>query len=164
MPFKLGSPSWNAGLKGAQVAHNLQNPYPKSDPRNEGYRKYRHHRSRCVDEKNPKFDKLGNRVHFLISFEDWWDIWQKSGYYDLMGRGIGKYCMSRINDVGNYEITNVFIQSQSANTKEALVKNPRNLCKRCTIDGIKIYDSHKSMVAELGRGKSGPKHPNFRYI
>ncbi len=45
-------------------------------------------------------------------------------------------------------------------TPEAL----KNRCQPCTIDGIKIYESRKALTAELGFGKSGWKHPHFRYI
>ena len=36
--------------------------------------------------------------------------------------------------------------------------------KPCTIDGIKIYESRKALIIDLGNGKHGLRHPNFRYL
>jgi hypothetical protein len=36
--------------------------------------------------------------------------------------------------------------------------------KPCTIDGIQIYPSKQALVAALGNGKMGFKHPNFTYL
>ena len=36
--------------------------------------------------------------------------------------------------------------------------------KRCTIDGKVIYDSVNDLKQALGQGKSGYRHPNFRYV
>lgn len=37
-------------------------------------------------------------------------------------------------------------------------------CRKCTIDGIKIYDSVKELRLTLGSGKSGLRHPDLKYI
>ena len=58
-------------------------------------------------------------IDFLLTFEEWLDIWSKSGYYHLRGRGKGTYVMSRYNDTGAYTIGNVFIQSNAQNIVEA---------------------------------------------
>ena len=47
---------------------------------------------------------------WTITFEEWWDIWEKSGHWDQRGCKQGQYCMSRIGDQGEYSSTNVFIQ------------------------------------------------------
>jgi hypothetical protein len=36
--------------------------------------------------------------------------------------------------------------------------------KSCTIDGITIFESLKALTLELGFGKDGARHPNFRYL
>ena len=38
------------------------------------------------------------------------------------------------------------------------------LSRACTVDGITIYPSRKSLVAKLGQGKTGLNHPNFCYL
>ena len=56
--------------------------------------------------------KLG--VEFVMSFEEWWTIWEP--HWD--GRGLGKLVMCRTGDEGAYEVGNVRIDSQSNNAKE----------------------------------------------
>ena len=65
-------------------------------------------------------DKDGNRILMKLSFEEWLDIWEKSGKWDLRGRGKGKYCMSRKNDIGHYEIGNVEIKLFTSNSSEGV--------------------------------------------
>jgi len=71
--------------------------------------KYRQHRA----------DANKRNIPFLISFEDWSNIWEQSGHWEERGRKSGQYCMSRYGDVGPYEVGNVFIQLHSANTSQA---------------------------------------------
>lgn len=47
---------------------------------------------------------------------------------------------------------------------EIYKKTAASLCRKCTIDGIKIFESRKALIAELGHGVAGKNHPNFRYI
>ncbi len=58
-------------------------------------------------------------IDFLLTFEEWYDIWKKSGYYAQRGVGSGSYVMSRYNDVGPYSVGNVFIQSNAQNVIDA---------------------------------------------
>lgn len=58
-------------------------------------------------------------IEFLLTFDEWVDVWVKSGHWENRGRGIGKYCMSRIGDTGAYEIGNVFIQRYEKNVSDA---------------------------------------------
>lgn len=57
-------------------------------------------------------------IDFLISFEDWLDLWISSGHWEQRGRNKGQYCMSRVGDIGPYQVGNVFIQSNSQNSKD----------------------------------------------
>ena len=66
-----------------------------------------------------RVDILGNPIEMRLTFEQWWEIWEASGKYNLYGKGKGKYCMSRYNDIGHYEVGNVFIQLHSANAGQA---------------------------------------------
>ena len=58
-------------------------------------------------------------ILFLLTFEEWLDIWVSSGHWEQRGRGADKYCMSRVGDLGGYEVGNVFIQLHSDNVKDA---------------------------------------------
>lgn len=70
-----------------------------------------------IHQKNTRnrFDKTGLKIEFKLSFDEWLDIWIKSGFWHLRGRNRGCYVMSRLNDIGHYEINNVFIQSVTDN-------------------------------------------------
>lgn len=69
--------------------------------------------------KGERLDVNGNVILFKLSFEDWIDIWLTSGHWFERGRNAGQYCMSRINDIGHYEVGNVFIQLHAQNTRDA---------------------------------------------
>ena len=73
------------------------------------FRKYRAHKDNAKKRNVP----------FLLSFYEWMDIWQKSGHYSERGNKKGQYCMSRYNDIGAYQIGNVFIQLHSDNVNQA---------------------------------------------
>jgi hypothetical protein len=60
-------------------------------------------------------------VPFLLTFEQWWDIWKKSGHWHERGRGKNKYCMARFGDKGAYEVGNVKIITNSQNSSEIVV-------------------------------------------
>jgi hypothetical protein len=65
-----------------------------------------------------RLDKNGDPIVWKLSFEDWYKIWKDSGHWEQRGVGSGKYCMSRINDIGHYEIGNVVIKTTSENVSE----------------------------------------------
>lgn len=62
--------------------------------------------------------KLRN-IDFALSFEEWWDIWNKSNKWDMRGRKKGQYCMCRNGDAGPYSKLNVQIKTNDENIKEA---------------------------------------------
>jgi hypothetical protein len=62
---------------------------------------------------------------FELSFEEWWDIWQKSGHWEERGKCKGQYVMSRIGDQGPYKVGNVFIQTNAQNIKDAWLGKKR---------------------------------------
>lgn len=74
------------------------------------YTKYRHHKNLAK----------GRNIPFELTFEEWWDIWQKSGKWEQRGRKRGQYVMSRFNDVGPYAINNVEIKTQEDNFREGV--------------------------------------------
>lgn len=76
---------------------------------------YKRHRSYV---KN-KVDAAGKPVEFKLTFEEWLAVWVASGKLDQRGHKKGQYCMSRYNDIGHYEVGNVFIQLHSDNVREA---------------------------------------------
>lgn len=65
-------------------------------------------------------------IEFNLTFDEWWEIWQQSGKWEQRGCRKGCYVMSRYNDMGAYEIGNVFIQTHEENRREAMLGKPAN--------------------------------------
>jgi len=79
-------------------------------------------------------------IDFELTFDEWLNVWQQSGKWDLRGRGKGSYVMSRVNDIGAYKIGNVYINVQEHNAKEARL-------------GIKSTTQHSQKISNALRGK-----------
>ena len=76
--------------------------------------KYNAHKALC---KN-RVDTNGNPIEFRLTYEEWCKIWDDSGHWHQRGRKVNEYVMSRLNDVGHYEVGNVKIQTQLENMRE----------------------------------------------
>ena len=73
--------------------------------------KRKYHQHKCVAKQR--------KIDFNLTFIEWRDIWLQSGKWDERGAQKGKYCMSRNNDIGPYEVGNVFIQLFERNYSDA---------------------------------------------
>lgn len=69
--------------------------------------------------RNHKDGAKVRNIPFLLTFEDWLNIWITSGKYDKRGRNKGQYVMCRKNDAGPYAIGNVYIETNAHNTRDA---------------------------------------------
>ena len=56
-----------------------------------------------------KHNARNRGVEWLLTFEQWWDIWQRSGHWSKRGNCASKFCMVRIHDTGPYAVDNVVI-------------------------------------------------------
>lgn len=72
-----------------------------------------------IKYRKQKSQAKARGIDWQLTFDEWFDIWQKSGFYHLRGKGKGSYVMSRYNDTGPYHINNIFIQSNSKNIIDA---------------------------------------------
>lgn len=66
-------------------------------------------------------------VGWDFSFDEWLQIWEKSGRIELRGKGKGKYVMARFGDIGPYSPSNVEIILCEKNTSDCRTNNPRTL-------------------------------------
>ncbi len=57
-------------------------------------------------------------VEFLLTFSEWWSIWEESGRYNERGRDSNSYVMARYGDTGPYAIDNVSIIPHIDNVAE----------------------------------------------
>ena len=90
--------------------------------------------------KSQKANAIRRNIPFELTFEQWFDIWQKSGKWEQRGKGRGTYVMSRIADKGGYTLGNVFIQSNSQNVIDG------NKSRIITdITRKKLSDTHKKI-------------------
>ena len=88
-------------------------------------------------------------IDFNFTFEEWKDIWINSGHWHDRGWGANKYCMSRYNDIGPYEVGNVFIQTNGENISQAQMGHHRSYGP--------FSDEHKR---KIGLGHLGTKRPD----
>lgn len=65
-------------------------------------------------------------IPFLLTFEEWWSIWQESGKWEQRGKRSNQYQMCRNNDEGSYEVGNVRIDTCYNNSLEWYKLNGTN--------------------------------------
>jgi hypothetical protein len=58
-------------------------------------------------------------IPFLLTFDEWWTIWDASGNWEQRGRGRDEFCMARVKDKGAYVVGNVSICTHADNAREA---------------------------------------------
>ena len=93
------------------------------------------------------------RIPFMLTFDQWLDVWTESGKLEKRGRGAEKFCMCRNGDIGTYEIGNVFIGTGRENVKAG------NLGKTVSQEvRDKISKSHTGKPKEWSRGDKNPMH------
>lgn len=64
-------------------------------------------------------------IEFLLTFEQWYRIWEKSGHINERGCHRGQYNMARFGDTGAYAIDNVAIIRHEQNVKAVVFSNSR---------------------------------------
>jgi hypothetical protein len=89
---------------GAVATHARQKRYQKT-PRG----KYTRH----------KVNARLRGVVFLLTFDEWWHLWAKSGHWEQRGNKLDCYVMMRIGDTGAYKVGNVFIDKFRRNFSDA---------------------------------------------
>lgn len=62
-------------------------------------------------------------ISFLLTFSEWWSIWESSGHYGKRGHKKGCYQMARIKDAGAYEVGNVIIVKLESNAYASLISS-----------------------------------------
>ena len=158
------------------------------------YRIWKQYKVAYTNRPGHRLDRLGNRIEFRLTFEEWLDIWVKSGHLHERGRKKGQYNLCRIDDIGHYEVGNVYVASNAHNLREMMSHRPPQVVKEevrqqialslqgikhtaerraniskaqmkpCTVDGITIYPSKNDLIAALGQGRNGSRSPSFRFV
>lgn len=108
---------------------------------------------------NTRKDLNGAPIQFLLTFEQWLDVWVQSGKLSERGPKRGQYCMSRVGDVGPYEVGNVFIQLSTENKAQANRSRPGPNTGRTWKGTIKhafkrrkpLSAEHRAKLSELAK-------------
>jgi hypothetical protein len=66
-------------------------------------------------------------IEFLLTFGEWWTIWETSGKWEQRGCRKGQYVMARHGDIGPYQRDNVRICTVSDNYAD---RRPPNVGRR----------------------------------
>ena len=105
-------------------------------------------------------------IDFFLTFDEWLDIWNKSGKLHLRGRKKGQYCMARIGDVGPYMVGNVYIELSDINCKlphDGISKSQEQKYKMSLASkGVKKSQAAvaKNAISQLSRPKYNCPHCN----
>ena len=107
--------------------------------------------------KNRK-DRFGNDIKFLLSFEEWLSVWLDSGHLAERGRRAHQYVMSRYDDIGNYEIGNVFIQLQGDNFRDFIPRVDYSHKRKAVSTPFGDFDSIENAAAALDLSRAGVRY------
>jgi hypothetical protein len=75
--------------------------------------------------RGQKSNAKSRGIPFLLSFEEWIDIWKESGHWSERGPRKGQFVMGRLLDKGGYEKGNVVIITNHHNAREAIYRRAR---------------------------------------
>lgn len=98
-------------------------------------------------------------IPFELTFDDWLQIWQNSGKWQLRGKGKGSYVMSRIGDAGPYKVGNVYINNQEDNASEGASK-PRTM-QHCNAISNALVGKKKTATAVAKNAISQLNRPKY---
>jgi len=110
-------------------------------------------------------DKAAVRgINFLLSFEEWLDIWTRSGFLSERGRLSEAYCMARFGDVGPYSRDNVKIIKTKENCSERIASDKTIERMRLAHTGRKHTEETKIKMRLHGRPHSEETKQKLRDI
>lgn len=92
-------------------------------------------------------------IPFLLTYEEWLQVWNDSGKLEQRGRGADKFCMCRVGDLGSYEVGNVFIGTGRENVRAGNLGKPVPQDVR-----DKISKANKGKPHEWSKGDKNPMH------
>lgn len=79
--------------------------------------------------KTQRMNARRRGIPWLLTFKQWWRIWQRSGKFEKRGHRLGQYVMARHRDKGPYTVGNVSIISCSLNHSQNNGKGSRKLTR-----------------------------------
>lgn len=96
-------------------------------------------------------------IKFLMTFEEWLEVWEQSGKLMLRGRGRGKYCMARFGDKGPYKVGNVEIITHEKNsTDQQKTENGKRTLRKLIAVSKNPTAETRRKLSLAGNGKAKP--------
>jgi hypothetical protein len=95
-----------------------------------------------------KYNSKQRGIDFELTYEQWLEIWESSGFAHLRGRKKGQYVMARYGDIGSYSINNVCIVPQEKNHTDSL-----NIKPFTDRTNTKMSEETKSKISQSKKGK-----------
>src|SRR4029079_3303048 len=112
----------------------------KSDAKRRGQPRYVY--------KGHKTSAKQRGVAFLLTFDEWWALWDTSGKWEHRGRETNCYVMARFGDEGPYKIGNVRICTSQENNSEA---HKGKIVSNATRERLSALDSARGPITEKQR-------------
>lgn len=80
-----------------------------------------------IQNDKDRVDRTGHKIEFLLSYEEFYELLlpykDDNRLYNYTDTG-NYLCISRIDDIGDYILENVFVSTMSVNSKERNINNP----------------------------------------
>jgi hypothetical protein len=92
-------------------------------------------------------------IDFLLTFKQWFEIWESSGHMHERGRRKGEYVMARKGDRGAYALGNIKIITQDENSSEKRFTLRKSARKKMSASAKRrdrsagYSNDHKSAIA-----------------
>jgi hypothetical protein len=100
-----------------------------------------------INSTKGRVDKLGNKIEMKLTLDQWIKLWEDANV--MPGR---EYVLSRINDIGHYEIDNVYVQHTLKNLTESMTSN-NDEEQRITNLAIKLGYKRRIIKSLIKKGK-----------
>jgi hypothetical protein len=98
----------------------------------------------CIAYKYMRRTAGTRGIEFRLTLADFWALWEQSGKWSERGRGRGRYCMSRINDAGAYEVGNVVILTNEDNVRLYAISKKGHAMRPKHLQGVcKLFPGWK---------------------
>lgn len=115
--MKKRSPEQRAKISAAKIASWAAGRYDRTDFGNGRYDTVTRDRRRAFTQHRANAKLRG--VEWLLTFDEWWAVWEASDKWTQRGTSAGQYCMARLGpDIGPYRAGNVFIQLSAENARD----------------------------------------------
>lgn len=113
---------------------------------------------------NKRADARTRDIPFRMTFDEWLDVWLKSGHLVEAGCRDGQYVMARYGDKGPYKIGNVKIITANANSSEKTIsiKGRKAIAKANTGNSYTLGRHHSEETKQKiskAQIESQRKHP-----